>query len=170
MASTPSPSEGRVKEDRMLYFAYGSNMDNEQVKRRCGSASFVCRATLRDHVLDFPRWSDGRQCGVADVTAGPGHSVWGVVYDIEDREIPDLDKCEGYFGKNDPRNSYDQREATVFRDGVLGQPQDITLYRAVRQGPVKPSTDYLGHIIKGARLWSLPAEYILELEAIETAP
>ena len=49
----------------MLYVAYGSNMDWEQMRARCPTARFVGIAELRDHELVFPRKSKKRRCGVA---------------------------------------------------------------------------------------------------------
>ena len=39
----------------MLYFAYGSNLDCGQMRSRCPSTQFVCRAVLKDHSLAFTR-------------------------------------------------------------------------------------------------------------------
>jgi len=50
----------------MLYFAYGSNMDWNQIRGRCPSASFLGIAVLLDHRLAFSRYSTTRNCGVAD--------------------------------------------------------------------------------------------------------
>jgi hypothetical protein len=50
----------------VLYFAYGSNMNWEQMKTRCPSARFVAVALLPDYKLAFTRKSINRGCGVAD--------------------------------------------------------------------------------------------------------
>jgi hypothetical protein len=56
----------------MLTFAYGSNMDWNQMRERCPSSRFVGIAVLRDHKLAFTRKSLKRGCGVADLIAEGG--------------------------------------------------------------------------------------------------
>ena len=80
----------------MLYFAYGSNMNWEQMKVRCPSARFVGVALLRDHRIAFTRRSVTRGCGVVDVVADVGRRLWGVVYEITDLDVGMLDTSEGY--------------------------------------------------------------------------
>lgn len=78
----------------MLYFAYGSNMECIQIKKRCPSASFVGIAKLSDYRLAFTRRSTKRRCGVADVVPEEGHRVWGVIFKIAEGDIKRLDECE----------------------------------------------------------------------------
>ena len=153
----------------MLYFAYGSNMDWEQMRQRCPSTRFLQRATLPDRQLAFTRKSVGRGCGVADVVRAPGQRVWGVVYDIADAEIGELDDCEG-FRPSRSQNAYWRRECTVFIDDDAQNPLVCNSYFAAPQpAPPLPSRAYVRHLLDGARHWSLPAEYIGQLEAIATA-
>jgi hypothetical protein len=35
------------------YFAYGSNLDERQMRARCPEAALLCRATLDNHALVF---------------------------------------------------------------------------------------------------------------------
>src|SRR5947208_12969770 len=71
----------------MLYFAYGSNMDSTQMKERCPSAKFVCRAKLPSHRLAFTLRSCRRGCGVADILRDEAKDVWGVVYELPENEL-----------------------------------------------------------------------------------
>ena len=75
-------------------FAYGSNMDCEQMRERCPSTRFVCVAKLPNHRLAFTRKSTRRNCGVADAVKAEGNEVWGVVYEIDDIDLPKLDSLE----------------------------------------------------------------------------
>lgn len=150
----------------MLYFAYGSNMDWEQMRQRCPSAGFLHRATLPDRQIAFTRKSVSRGCGVADVVRASGRRVWGVVYDIADTEIGKLDECEGYQHGRD-RNAYWRRECTVFVDDGAQNPLACSSYFATPQPePPLPNRAYVRHLLDGARHWGLPAEYIGQLEAI----
>lgn len=155
----------------MLYFAYGSNLDWKQMKKRCPSAQFVCKATLKDHRLAFTRRSEVRKCGVADVVNELGKSVWGVVYQISEHDVGSLDKSEG-FGPDRERdkNSYVREERHVYEEGDTEKPLAVSIYIANKQkDPPLPNSDYKRLIVQGAKYWHLPEEYIGSLEQIKVA-
>lgn len=77
-----SPTGGR---EQVLYFAYGSNMDPEQLKTRCPDAELVGIGVLADHALCFPRRSNKRDCGVSSVAPVVGRETWGVVFRLTRR-------------------------------------------------------------------------------------
>src|SRR5438046_3310953 len=90
-----------------LYFAYGSNMDWAQMKERCPFAKFVCRAKLPSHRLAFTLRSYSRRCGVADILRDETREVWGVVYELRESELKNLDKDEDFNpGRPDDQNEY----------------------------------------------------------------
>ena len=153
-----------------MYFAYGSNLDWTQMKRRCPSAKFVCRAKLPAHRLAFTLKSGTRDCGVADVLPDQTKVAWGVVYELPDSELKNLDKKEGFKpGRPNEQNEYTREDHYVWREGDAKQLLLVALYRGHPQlDPPLPSDDYKERIVAGARHWNLPAEYIRELESIET--
>ncbi|MGH7774506.1 MAG: gamma-glutamylcyclotransferase family protein [Candidatus Binatia bacterium] len=154
----------------MLYFAYGSNMNWPQMKGRCPSAEFVSVARLKDHRLAFTRKSDRRGCGSADAVREQGHDVWGVVYQIEEREIGRLDEVED-FVPGRAGNGYTRQQCYVYADGNEERPFFVSLYFAEKQkNPPLPSADYKRLIVEGARHWHLPQWYIEKLEQIRVAP
>lgn len=153
----------------MLYFAYGSNMNWIQMRERCPSSRFGGIAVLRDHKLAFTRKSVNRGCGVADVVATDGAFAWGVVYEIADLEVGNLDASEG-FRPGRAKNSYCRRECIVFLDGADHRPLTVSAYFGYPQrNPPFPNAAYKDLILTGARHWHLPGEYISELEQIEVS-
>jgi len=153
------------------YFAYGSNLDYVQLRARCPSAQYVCRAVLRDHVLAFTRPSLSRNCGVADVVQQQGRNVWGVIYLLEDRDLSALDAEEGYQPDRDrDRNAYIRQDhVRVAAENDTKQAMRVSLYTAVkRPNPPRPSDAYMRQIIDGAKFWKLPITYIEELQLIPT--
>ena len=56
----------------MLYFAYGSNLDEAQMRARCPGARRVARAVLPHHALHFGNWSERWQGSVASVRRSSG--------------------------------------------------------------------------------------------------
>lgn len=157
-----------------LYFAYGSNMDREQIGKRCPSAQFVCVAVLPDHRLAFTRESKCRGCGVADAVAEDGGSVVGVVFEINDADLFRLDVSEGYRVHRTEKNSYIRRECVVLEVGDKPDPEKMhllvwTYFAVPQENPPRPNQEYKDLIVSGAKCWGLPDDYIAKLERIETA-
>jgi gamma-glutamylcyclotransferase (GGCT)/AIG2-like uncharacterized protein YtfP len=156
----------------MLYFAYGSNMHPAQMKQRCPSAKFVCRAKLPSHRLAFTLKSAERDCGVADVLRDETKAVWGVAYELPEDELKDLDTDESFRpDRPDFQNKYTRENYYVWPEGDAERALLVWLYRGHPQlDPPLPSYDYKRLIVEGARHWNLPAEYIRELESIQATP
>ncbi len=154
----------------MLYFAYGSNMNWPQMQRRCPSARFITVARLKDYRLAFPLKSKSRGCGAAGALPDLGQMVWGVVYEIDDREIESLDQAEDYVPGREG-NNYRREERLVY-PGIDGEePSKASLYFPEEEAdPPLPSAAYKRLIIEGATFWGLPEDYVRGLEAIKVAP
>lgn len=154
----------------MLYFAYGSNMDWEQMRARCPSARFAGIACLRNHKLAFTRRSRKRACGVADVIPADGGEVWGAVFEVEDRDVGALDLSEGFVpGREPDRNCYLRVERHVYPP-ESAEPWAVWTYVANRQeNPPPPSADYLNLIVRAAEHWHLPAAHVNALSEVEVA-
>ncbi len=151
----------------ILYFAYRSNLDCAQMRERCPSVRFRCIAKLQDYRLAFSRCSSTRGCGVADVVPEKGRVVWGVVYEIDDADVTELDHNEG-FREGRAVNSYTRRVVTVLENGNQAQPLSVQTYFATPQENPPPSNAECKRlIVDGAKFWNLPREYIRELERIE---
>ena len=154
----------------MLYFAYGSNMHARQMKERCPSAEFVCRAKLPSHRLAFTRMSVRRGCGVAGILRDETNDVWGVVYELRESELKSLDKDEEFRpGRPDDQNDYTRENCYVWHEGDAKRPLIVAIYRGHPQpNPPLPDCHYKNLIVEGAKQWQLPADYIQELESIQT--
>lgn len=138
------------------YFAYGSNMSDEQIAVRCPSHRFVCVARLPGYRLAFTRRSAKRGCGVADVVATADETVWGVVFEMSDADLAALDKHEGVNMK--PPAYVRKNVQVVATDGQL---MDAITYEVFTKAENEhaPNAEYLGLITAGARKWGLPQEY-----------
>jgi hypothetical protein len=71
----------------VLYFAYGSNLDVEQMLERCPSSRALMRACLREHRLEFTHLSRRWGGGAADILPQAGTDVWGGLYQLERPEL-----------------------------------------------------------------------------------
>jgi gamma-glutamylcyclotransferase (GGCT)/AIG2-like uncharacterized protein YtfP len=145
----------------LYYFAYGSNMNWQQMKRRCPSSRFVCVARLPDYRFGITRHSRLRDCGTANIYPANGEEVWGIIYEVSDADLTVLDSFEDGY----------RREILSFypvEDGT--QPLDALVYVAdIEQNVPCPNPEYRRLIIEGARHWQLPAFYQALLEAIQVA-
>jgi len=68
------------KMGQVLYFAYGSNLDDEQMRSRCASAQPVARAVLPNYALAFGGFSHRWDGAVASVVRARGARVEGLIY------------------------------------------------------------------------------------------
>ena len=145
---------------RVLYFAYGSNLDLRRFRRRCPGATIAGRARLADYALAFTRYSRDEKGGVADIVAQPGATVWGALYEIDEACFRALDDYEGA-----PR-AY-RRETVIVIDDA-GATHEAIAYVANKTGEFAPGRAYLEQIISGARDHALPDDYIEALEQVRT--
>src|SRR5262245_39072831 len=146
----------------MLYFAYGANMDEQRVKaeNRCPGARFIFNAVLPGYRLVFTRCNDSGIAG-ADVVVDPSSRVWGVVYDITEADRQRLDSREVVA-----RRAHRPKEILVHPCGDLEQRVMVLTYTVGDPADLyqPPSREYLDCLVRGARRWGLPAEYIAQLE------
>lgn len=144
------------------YFAYGSNMNWQQMQRRCPSSRFVCVARLADYQFGITRHSRLRDCGTANVIPARDGEVWGIVYDVSDADLAALDGFE---------DGYRRERLPVFALGNGTEPLEVLIYVAEIETNVPPSNaEYKRLIIEGAKHWSLPPAYISLLEEIPALP
>lgn len=138
------------------YFAYGSNMDEEQMTERCPTAERVDVAMLSDHALVFNRRGSYRPGGVASVAASPGDRVYGVLWRISSSDLEGLDETE------DP-DAYERRTDTI--RGLDGTSWRGYVYEAIPEGTFEPDGEYLDLLVEAAQKASLPGPYIEGLKA-----
>jgi len=80
----------------MLYFAYGSNLDPAQMKRRCPEMSPVGIAALFGWRLAFGGYSRTRGGAVATIKKAKDRFVDGFLYVITKDDLASLDRAEGH--------------------------------------------------------------------------
>jgi gamma-glutamylcyclotransferase len=143
----------------VYYFAYGSNMNWQQMQRRCPSSQFFCVACLPDYHFAIARHSQLRQCGTANIFPHAGREVWGIVYDVSDPDLIILDSYE---------DGYRREKVHVFRSGDGDHPLEVLTYIAQKEDNAPlPNPEYKQLIVEGARHWNVPESYRLMLEGIK---
>ena len=89
-----------IKTKEKLYFAYGSNMNLNQMAFRCPDAEVVESVRLEGYRLAFR--TNGGGNGVATILPEEGSYVDGVLWRISERDEQHLDHYEGFpflYGK-----------------------------------------------------------------------
>lgn len=130
--------------ENTLYFAYGSNINLDQMACRCPDASVVGPVTLEGWELLF------RRGGFATIAPKEGATVHGLLWSITQSCERSLDYYEGY-----PR-FYDKQKVTV-RDGE-GRSLSVMAYimdERFRE-PMLPTDTYYNGILEGYRQNGLP--------------
>lgn len=148
-----------MSEHRVKYFAYGSNMDSNQMRQRCRTVEVLGAGVLRDYCLAFTVYSSGWGAGTADIVYEPGQEVWGVAYIVD---MQDLDRLDDYEGCPD---HYRRIQLPVEVGGT--QYPGVWVYEAVRKAHfVPPKCKYIDIMRKGALQYGFPPRYLESLSAV----
>ena len=75
----------------MLYFAYGSNLNHFQMKRRCKDSKFIKKINLKGYTLNFRS-----KYRAADIEKKNNSIVPGGLYEISKSDEKKLDIYEDY--------------------------------------------------------------------------
>ena len=133
-----------------LYFAYGANMDVEEMARRCPRSRPLGVARLMRHRLAITR--EGWLTATRDV----GRRVHGALWDLALADVSALDRFEqladGLYVKT--------TQAVIAAAG----PKRALVYFGANAGPGRAGEDYIQTVIASARRWRLPEEAIATLE------
>jgi gamma-glutamylcyclotransferase (GGCT)/AIG2-like uncharacterized protein YtfP len=131
--------------NKIIYFAYGANLDLRGMNFRCPGYIKIVRAMLHDYLLVFR--------GVADIEAAQGETVHGALYQLTQRHLAALDRFEGY------PTLYTRKLVEVVTPEEQAY-QAIVYQMTSRQGYSRPSPGYLRTILDGYRDWNIPEEQI----------
>lgn len=149
----------------LYHFAYGSNMNVEQIRKRCSVPRAVAVAKLADHRVAFFGYSGVWDGAMETVIAAPGREVWGVVYALNFADRESLDAWQDV--RIDGTGAYFHYPAEV--TDTKGRVHSVLFYKKDILGdPQKPSREYLDFIVQGAIEHGLPAAYIEGLRQIES--
>jgi len=146
----------------MKYFAYGSNMDPNRMKKRGINFSKREHAVLEGWKLLFNKIaSRNSNEGYANIEKEEGNVVEGILYELQESDIEKLDRWEGC--------SHHYKKISIKVRLDTGKEIEAITYVAnpnkVKQG-LKPSKEYLAHLLKGCDL--LSSEYCERLRQWET--
>ena len=134
-----APRRTTPRSPRFRYFAYGSNMDLDQMAARCPGAKLLGSAVLPNHRIVFAGWSYGWGGAVATYEQRAGLCLPGVLWLLTAEDVFALDIAEGV------PTVYDRAFVKVLDDDV--REHDALTYRMVRGSRSgRPSFEYVSQI------------------------
>jgi len=127
-----------------------------RIRKRVGSVRAIAIGFLADHRLVWTKPSDdgSGKCGVVP-SDDPADTVWGVLHELDELDLPKLDRFEG---------GYVRRQVVVRGDG--GDVHAAAYFPGRLDPERRPYSWYKRLVIAGADEAGLPAEYIAQLESI----
>lgn len=117
--------------NKQLYIAYGSNINLEQMKYRCPHSKVVGISEIKNYELEFR--------GVATIVPQKGARVPVLIWDLDNRDLPTLNRYEGY-----PR-FYRQEEMSF---ELEGKEVEGMVYLMNRGEIAPPSQQYYNTILQ----------------------
>lgn len=149
----------------MQYLAYGSNMCVSRLRGRVPSAAYVGVAALRGYSFRFhKRSNDGSGKADAFETGNLSDIVWGVIFDIEEKERVLLDRAEGLGA------GYVEKTLTVVdKDGEEHQVFTYVAEAMSINETLRPYSWYKRLVVEGSRQHGLPDAYVNAIAAMPEA-
>ena len=141
-------SEYRLPTKPMLYIAYGSNINLPQMSFRCPHSKVVGIAVVKGWELEFR--------GVATIVPKPNAEVPVLLWELDPRDIPALNRYEGF------PHLYRQSEIDVELNGKTVKGMAYLMNR----GQISPpSQGYLQTIWDGYKANGMDTSYLVEAAA-----
>tara|TARA_Y100000590_G_scaffold409020_1_gene500715 strand:+ start:794 stop:1234 length:441 start_codon:yes stop_codon:yes gene_type:complete len=136
----------------MLYFAFGSNLNRKQMKRRCKDSKYIGCYTLKNYKLSFRtnKYAGGViDGGVADIEKKKNSKVLGAIYKISKKDEKKLDVYEDF------PSLYIKKYFKIYGKKVM------FYYMPKKTKHVSPSRRYLNIIIQGYKDCGYRDSYIV---------
>ena len=144
------------------YFAYGSNMDQAQMRERVGEFRICIPAILRNYHLVFNAVSKkNTKAGFANIEEQHGSVVEGMLYLLSEEQLKRLDKFEGHPDK--------YCRIPVCPEINEGMIEYAAVYKACSDKTavgLQPTREYLAHLLAGKAF--LSSEYYRKLKKTRT--
>ena len=128
---------------KQLYIAYGSNINLEQMEFRCPNSSVVGTSEIKDFELEFR--------GVATIVPKKGATVPVLIWELDNRDLPTLNKYEGF------PSFYRQEKMSFEMDGRAYEGMAYLMNRGTIS---PPSQQYYNTILQGYRENGLDESYL----------
>ena len=151
-----------MRKQRIQYFAYGSNLSQQQITERCPDSTLIGPGKMRGFKLVFTHYSPRWQGGVADISKDPNHDVWGLLYELSQTDLDQLDRYEGHpTVYNRMQTAVQSVQGTTIRNAWV-------YYVVHKEQFIPPTQKYFNIILEAARTHKFPEAYIAYLKSIQS--
>jgi hypothetical protein len=145
----------------MYLLIYCEWLDSELVKRSLPNARFVTKVKVPDYRLVFTSFSEDDSRGVLEggchLAKATGHVLLGVLYEVSEEDLIRLDKLTRV-----ENGRYTRKYLSVIDEE--GKKYDAVAHCIKNpKGKSHPTKEYMNHMIKGAKEFSFPQDYIQSL-------
>ena len=130
-------------EYKRLYLAYGSNINLEQMAKRCPNSKVIGTAMIPDYELEFR--------GVATIVPKKGSQVPVLMWEIDQQDEINLNQYEGF-----PR----LYRKEIFEMEVNGKVREGMAYLMNYKGIAPPTAQYYNGIKKGYEDSGMDSKYL----------
>ena len=136
-----------------FYFAYGSNMNPEQMEERCPGSDPVGIGYIDNYRTII------NERGVATIVQAPGEYACGILWAVSDSHIKTLDEKEGVRYR-----TYLKTEKSIKLESME---LPALVYIAAKSSPGAPRPGYLEKLIKGADHFKLGDQFVNYLKQLK---
>jgi hypothetical protein len=130
----------------MIYAAYGSNLNHNQMAQRCPGARFIGKALIRDHRLVFRKF--------CDIEPAEGYVVPVGLWKLTSECLASLDRYEGF------PNHYGRAEVQAFLPNK--KQMRVIVYFMNYIGYEAPSEHYVMGVAEGYEHCGIPNHRLIE--------
>jgi len=150
----------QLKENEAIYFAYGTLLELESMRKYCPTAEPLGIYRLKNFRLDFKTCGADPSVGGCTLKEAPGNIMHGILYRMPAAERQNLDAASGL-----DKGLWAALEITLL-DKDDNAVSAVTYVIPDPAGPHEPPPSYVRPILAGAREIPLASDYIAQLEAV----
>jgi len=133
--------------NKFYYFAYGSNMNTTQMKKRCPNVEKLGKAVLYGYRFII------NSRDVATIIESKNTFVEGGLYKVSDDCLSSLDRCEGV-----KTNCYYRRKIELICQNE--KIKAVTYIATDQKESMQPRNGYIKKIIQGTKEFDISEDYI----------
>lgn len=137
----------------MLYFAYGSLVNRDQLLRLCPTAKPISTAKITHQALCFTGNSATWGGGTATIGLAPEAVLWGALYQIDMADRDQIERsglADGYVWSS---TQVEGSDGELIQSGILIKVRDLNR--------TPPSDEYLNVLKAGWAQWGLDLNALL---------
>jgi len=150
----------------MLYFAYGSNMNEDELIDIDVTILRAEKVLLKDYRIALTRFLNNRCGGVLDIVSSAGEVVEGVLYEIPNEDKLKIERKEGVKSGAYKEISSPLQIESVSGDAIGGVVSYEVCEKEQPPYPPAASTEYKNSVLRGACEHGLSDDYRTKLKAV----